>query len=214
MATVPSDQDFAWQHIHAALGRVSTIARNAGFAWKGESCGYVSHLALLLIMWNRNLMPGMSRKWKVDGGGPVSCDSNDPHLAYADHYLDRRTHCGFGMGRARAQIQAYGYFGVKTLAPYGSPGVAPFLTAVDPPLGAMAQASYAITKLKQENTCKPFSAPSHMMLGWASRGIQDGIADYSQNPENQANGPAWYREALGNARILLPPQCLPLLAKL
>lgn len=203
-----SPTDPCWQYVTAALERAAAVSRKHGYAWRGSSCGVVSYIALMCIMWNRNWDAKKDSAWAVDGLPPITTKVGDINLAYADHYLDRRTNCGLGMGQLQATIQmntydavkkvAVGFVGMKNHA--GNKPLDGFYREACPPLGNVLQ------NLMRENKCKPLSAPGPDEIGWSKLGIADGRRDYELNPGID-NGPAWLPMVKQRATIYVPPEC-------
>jgi hypothetical protein len=192
-------RDPTWQYISLALIRGRTFARSRGHRWKGDSCFFVSSLALGLVMQTRN----GSTTWSMGDGGPT-LPTDDPtsiDLAYADHYLNMRASTGFWgkPGYVSNQVATQGYdlakkaiFGLKSQrTPFPELSPNPLNPASLMPDsvklvqafrsifgGIVAPLGDAMGSALQESPSKPLSAPTVDSVFWANQGNFDGMIDF------------------------------------
>lgn len=200
-------KDPTWQYITQALNRGRTYARAQGHVPHGESCAFVSGLALGLVIWTRN----GAKVWRAGDGGPTlaTADPTCIELAYADHYLNMRASTALSgkLGYYRNIIRPAGYDAIKegifAMKDTGKAEFPPLLPNPTDPASMLPDSAKLALMLRavfgrvvspagdllarglQENPNKPLSRPTAEGAYWAQEGNTDGLRDFDASDSDE-----------------------------
>jgi hypothetical protein len=199
MAGKGDSTDPTWRYITLALARGRAYSLKQGHLCAGDSCCFVSSLALGLVIMTRNGLP----KWTKGDGGPTLATDNRRciELAYADHYLNMRASTGMWgtPGYASNWIATQGYdlvkLGITSMQDMGRVKVPNLIPDPTDPTSVLPDAvrtamfiramfgvsvgaaGNRLEQMLRENPNVPLSAATEESIYWGNEGNFDGLAD-------------------------------------